>query len=125
MKRTLLVLTLLAVSAFGFAQQLTIAMVPKLVGIDYFAATQQGAQEAVDEIGDIRFIHRGPTTASVNEQIQLIENFITAGVDVIAIAPNDPQAIAPALQSAVDAGIKVVTFDADARDLFVNQVGLL
>ena len=124
MKRTLLVLTLLAVSAFGFAQQLTIAMVPKLVGIDYFAATQQGAQEAVDEIGDIRFIHRGPTTASVNEQIQLIENFITAGVDVIAVAPNDPQAIAPALQSAVDAGIKVVTFDADAnaRDLFVNQV---
>ncbi len=124
MKRTLLILVTLTFFTLGTAQQLTVAMIPKLVGIDYFAATEQGAQEAVDEIGNIRFIHRGPTTASVNEQIQLIENFITAGVDVIAVAPNDPQAIAPALQSAMDAGIQVVTFDADAnaRNLFVNQV---
>jgi rhamnose transport system substrate-binding protein len=44
-------------------------------------------------------------------------------VDVISIAANDPKAVAPALQSARDAGIKVITWDADAdaRDLFVNQ----
>lgn len=118
-------LALVAFSGLTFAQddQITIAMIPKLVGIDYFAATQQGAEQAVEEIGNIEFIHRGPTTASVNEQIQLIENFVTAGVDVIAVAANDPAAIAPALQSARDAGVIVVTFDADAdaRDLFVNQ----
>ena len=124
MTRILLILITLTFFTLGAAQQLTVAMIPKLVGIDYFAATEQGAQEAVNEIGNIRFIHRGPTTASVNEQIQLIENFVTAGVDVIAVAPNDPQAIAPALQSAMDQGIQVVTFDADAnaRNLFVNQV---
>lgn len=118
-------LVLAAFSGLTFAQdeQITIAMIPKLVGIDYFAATQQGAEQAVAEIGNIRFIHRGPTTASVNEQIQLIENFVTSGVDVIAIASNDPSAVAPALQSAMDAGILVVTFDADAdvRDIFINQ----
>jgi rhamnose transport system substrate-binding protein len=119
----LTVSAVLSVLGYGLAQQITIAMIPKLVGIDYFAATEQGAQEAVDEIGGIRFIHRGPTEARVNDQIELIENFITAGVDVIAVASNDPQAIAPALQRAMDAGVKVVTFDADAnaRHLFVNQ----
>lgn len=118
-----MVVGVMALLGYGLAQQITIAMVPKLVGIDYFAATEQGAQEAVDEIGDIRFIHRGPTEARVNDQIELIENFITAGVDVIAVASNDPQAIAPALQRAMDAGVKVVTFDADAnaRHLFINQ----
>jgi rhamnose transport system substrate-binding protein len=121
-----LALTAVALAALighGLAQQITIAMIPKLVGIDYFAATEQGAQEAADEIGGIRFIHRGPTEARVNAQIELIENFITAGVDVIAVASNDPQAIAPALQRAMDAGVRVVTFDADAdaRHLFINQ----
>jgi rhamnose transport system substrate-binding protein len=122
-RRFLAVAALLAFLELGMAQQITIAMIPKLVGIDYFAATEQGAQEAADEIGGIRFVHRGPTEARVNAQIELIENFITAGVDVIAVASNDPQAIAPSLQRAMDAGVKVVTFDADAdaRDLFVNQ----
>lgn len=118
-------LVLAAFSGLAFAQdeQITIAMIPKLVGIDYFAATEEGARQAVEEIGNIEFIHRGPTTASVNEQIQLIENFVTAGVDVIAVAANDPAAIAPALQDAMDNGVLVVTFDADAdaRHLFVNQ----
>ncbi|MEZ0348357.1 MAG: substrate-binding domain-containing protein [Thermus sp.] len=107
------------------AQQrtLTIAMIPKVVGIDYFNATRMGAEQAVRELGGIRFIHQGPTEARVDRQIELIENFITARVDVIAVASNDPVAIAPALQKAQRAGIKVVTYDADAnaRDVFVNQ----
>jgi len=126
MKKTIALiasLALFAAASMGAAQQIQIAMIPKLVGIDYFAATEQGAQAAADELDNVRLIHRGPTTASVNDQIQLIENFITAGVDAIAVAANDPQAIAPALQRAMDEGIVVVTFDADAnaRDLFVNQ----
>jgi len=109
----------------GAAQQrtFTIAMIPKVVGIDYFNATRKGAEDAVKELGGIRFIHQGPTEARVDRQIELIENFITARVNAIAVASNDPVAIAPALQKAQRAGIKVVTFDADAnaRDVFVNQ----
>ncbi|MDZ7801997.1 MAG: substrate-binding domain-containing protein [Trueperaceae bacterium] len=120
---TLAALTLTAAFGLGLAQDVRIAMIPKLVGIDYFAATEQGATQAANELDNVELIHRGPTTASVNDQIQLIENFITAGVDVIAVSANDPQAIAPALERAMDEGIHVVTFDADAnaRDLFVNQ----
>jgi rhamnose transport system substrate-binding protein len=108
----------------AFAQEeITVAMIPKLVGIDYFNATERGAEEAAAELGNIRLIYRGPTTDRVDLQIELIETYIGAGVDVIAVASNDPVAIAPALQRAMDEGIKVVTWDADAdaRDVFINQ----
>ena len=105
------------------AQQYTIAMIPKLVGIGYFNATQKGAEEAAKALGDVRLIYRGPSQASVTDQVQLVNDMITAKVNAILIAANDPKALAPVLQKAMDAGIKVVTFDADAnaRNLFVNQ----
>jgi ABC-type sugar transport system substrate-binding protein len=113
-----------ALLGMAFAQkQITIAMIPKLVGIDYFNATEQGAKEAAAELGNIRLIYQGPTEGRVDKQIELIENFITAKVDVISVASNDPVAIAPVLDKARKAGIKVVTWDADAnvRDVFCNQ----
>lgn len=101
---------------------ITVFMIPKFVGIRYFDASEKGAREAAGELG-IKLVHKGATTASVPEQIKLIESAISQRVDVISIAANDPAAIAPALQQARDVGIKVVTWDADAnvRDLFVNQ----
>ncbi len=105
--------------------KITIAMVPKLKGIDYFNACEQGAREAVKELSDIELIYDGPTEGRVDKQIEMVDNFITQHVDVIAIASNDPIAITPVLQKARRAGIHVVTFDADARqdtrELFINQ----
>lgn len=114
---------LLAGASAAFAQQYTIAMIPKLVGIGYFNATQKGAEEAAKQLGDVRLIYRGPSQASVTDQVQLVNDMITAKVDAVLISANDPKALAPVLKKAMDAGIKVVTFDADAnaRDLFVNQ----
>lgn len=117
-------ITVALVGSIGFAKQYTIAMIPKLVGIGYFTATQKGAEEAAAQLGDVRLIYRGPSTASVTDQVQMINDMITAKVDAILVSANDPKALAPVLEKAMKAGIKVVTFDADAnaRDLFVNQV---
>jgi rhamnose transport system substrate-binding protein len=103
-------------------KQITVFMIPKFVGIRYFDATEKGAMEAAAELG-FKVIHRGPTEASVPKQIELIETAIQSKVDVISLAANDPAALAPALRKARAAGIKVVTWDADAnvRDIFVNQ----
>lgn len=100
----------------------TLYMIPKFVGIKYFDASQKGAEEAAKELG-IRLIHRGPNEASVPKQIELIETAIQSKVNVISVAANDPAALAPSLKKAQAAGIKVITWDADAnaRDLFVNQ----
>ena len=106
--------------------QLRIGMMPKLVGISYFDATEQGAREAAEELG-VRLIYDGPTGATSEEQLQLLNGWVAQGVDVIAVAPNDPEAISKTLRGALEAGAKVLTWDTDAnpvksgRSLFVNQ----
>jgi rhamnose ABC transporter rhamnose-binding protein len=119
-----LALLLLTCSKQG-SNKITVAMVPKLKGIDYFNACERGAREAVKELADVELIFDGPTEGRVDKQIEMVDNFITQHVDVIAVASNDPVAIVPVLQKARLAGIHVITYDADAeqnaRELFINQ----
>jgi ABC-type sugar transport system substrate-binding protein len=99
--------------------------VPKLIGIGYFGATTLGQQQAAEELGNVSVSTDGPTDANIDDQIQVIDSYITQGVDGILFAANDPVAIAPVLRKALDAGIYVVGYDAnsepDARQWFVNQ----
>ncbi len=103
---------------------LTIGVMPKLVGIDFFNATEKGAREAAKELG-VTIDYDGPTTNDVNVQSQMVETWIAKKYDAIAIAPNDPETISTVLSDARAKGIKVVSWDADsrkdARDFFVNQ----
>lgn len=108
-------------------EDMTIAMLPKFKGENYFDACKTGAQEAADELG-ISLLYDGPSQdqATNQKQVDILEGWIAQGVNVIIVSPNDPTAIAPTLKKAQEAGIKVVTFDADAqedaRDIFVNQI---
>ena len=99
--------------------------VPKLVGIGYFNATSKGIADAAAEMKTMDAKTDGPTKANIDDQITLIDNYITSGVDGILFAANDPVAIAPVLKKALAAGINVVGYDAnstpDARQWFVNQ----
>jgi ABC-type sugar transport system substrate-binding protein len=106
-------------------KNLVIRDVPKLIGIGYFAATTKGMEEAAKELGNIDFKTDAPTEAKIEKQIEFLDNFITQGVDVLLYASNDPVAIAPVLKKALDQGILVIGYDADAeedaRQFFVNQ----
>ncbi|GMU91288.1 MAG: rhamnose ABC transporter substrate-binding protein [Candidatus Hydrogenedentota bacterium] len=105
-------------------KQLTIGVMPKLIGIPFFNATEKGAKEAGAELG-VHVVFDGPQTNDVQLQAQMIETWIAKNYDAIAVAPNDPDAIAPVLEKARRRGIKVIAWDADAkkaaRDFFVNQ----
>jgi len=115
------VLVLLTVSSFATYK---IAFIPKLVGIPYFNAMEDGGKRAAKDLG-VEFIYTGPTTDSVAKQIEIIDNLITKGVDAIAVAPNDPAAITGIMKKAKEKGILVMTSDTDGaqgvRELFVNQ----
>lgn len=106
-------------------QDIVLVDVPKLVGIGYFAATTLGQQQAAEELGNVTVTTDAPTEANIDDQIAVIENYITQGVNGILFAANDPQAIAPVLTRALEAGIHVVGYDAnstpEAREWFVNQ----
>jgi ABC-type sugar transport system substrate-binding protein len=106
-------------------QPITIVDVPKLIGIGYFNATSLGIQQAAEELGNVTATTDGPTEANIDDQIAVIDNYITQGVNGVLFAANDPVAIAPVLRRALEQGIHVVGYDAnsepDAREWFVNQ----
>lgn len=54
--------------------------------------------------------------ASSARQMAVLEQAIAEGFDALAISVTNPACIAPLLDRAVDAGIKVLTFDSDAAE---------
>jgi len=106
-------------------EKLTIAVVPKLVGIPYFNASETGAKQAGEELG-VEVIYTGPTEADAAQQVKVIEDLISKQVDAIAVAPNDAAALTPVLKKAKDAGIKVFDWDTPADpsvvELSVHQI---
>jgi rhamnose transport system permease protein len=105
-------------------QPLTVAMMPKSKGNAYFIACRKGAEEAAKELG-VTLLWDGPTDPDPARQNEVVDTWITRGVDVIAVAVENREGISSALRRARSRGIKVITWDADsepdARDFFVNQ----
>ena len=103
---------------------LTVALMPKSKGNAYFIACRKGAEEAAAELG-VKLIWDGPTDPDPAKQNEVIDTWITRGVDVIAVAVENREGISSVLKKARQRGIKVLTWDADAeidaRDFFVNQ----
>ncbi|MBK5502690.1 autoinducer 2 ABC transporter substrate-binding protein [Peribacillus sp. TH14] len=103
----------------------TIAIVPKIDGIPYFNAVEEGALEAGNDLG-VKVIYTGPPTASSEQQEAIITKLIAKKVDVIAVSANDPYKLGSVLQKAKSKGIKVITWDSDTnasyRSFFVNMV---
>ena len=112
-------------SGEGKAKKITICLIPKKKGLPYFTSCAEGAAEAAKELGNVELIYDGPTDGSPEKQASMIEQYTLKGVDVIAVSPNDPNVVAPALRKARAKGIHVISWDADAvqdsRDFFVNQ----
>ena len=69
---------------------ITVVDVPKLIGIGYFDATSKGIAEAAAEMGNMTATTDGPVEANIDDQITVIDNYITKGVDGILFAANDP-----------------------------------
>ena len=92
-----------------------IALVVKSLGIGFFDAAHQGAQEAAKELKDVEIIYTGPAKATAEGQIEVINTLIAQNVKAIVISANDPDALVPVLKKAMSRGIKVVSFDSAVR----------
>lgn len=124
---TLSVLVLVLTISFSsvLAKDYTILVMPKLVGIPYFNASEDGALQAGKDLG-VEVIYAGPTQADAAAQVKMIEDYISRGVDAIAVAPNDPAALTPVLKKAKERGILVMDWDTpadkDVVELSVHQI---
>jgi rhamnose transport system substrate-binding protein len=105
-------------------RRIQIAMMPKAKGDPYFISCRQGAEQAAKELG-VDLLWDGPTDLDPAKQNEVIEAWITRGVDVIAVSVENKAGISTVLRKARSKGIRVITWDADAeadaRDFFVNQ----
>ena len=85
---------------------------------------RQGAEEAARQLG-ATLIWDGPTDLDPGRQNEVVESWITRGVDVIAVSVENKASISTALRKARSRGIKVIAWDADAetdaRDFLINQ----
>lgn len=106
------------------ADDVRIAIVVKALGIGFFEAAAEGAQEAADELGNVEIIYTGPTDTTAEGQIEVINTLIAQQVDAIAISANDTDALVPALKRAMARGITVISWDSgvasEGRQLHLN-----
>ncbi|WP_293661709.1 sugar ABC transporter substrate-binding protein [Rhodoferax sp. OV413] len=69
-----------------------------------------GAKKAGQKAG-VKFIELAAEKGELSKQLAIVEDMITRKVNAIAIAPVDSAGIAPAINKALAAGIKVVAVD--------------
>ena len=105
--------------------KIRIGLLPKSKHLDYFNSCADGARDAAAKLPDLDLVYDGPSSADPTAAADLMNQWIAKRFDVIAVAPNDPNVLAPVMQKARGQGIHVLTWDTDAppevREFFVNQ----
>jgi len=90
------------------AEVYDIAIVVKNFASSFWAQHVEGAEKAAADLGINLTSHAPEKPENIEEQIAILEDLITAGVDCIALAPTNTEAIAAGIVKLNDAGIPVV-----------------
>ncbi len=92
-------------------------------GNPFWAAVEKGALETAAALGLDVSVISPPAESDVASQIAQIEDAIAQGVAGIALAPTDPAALAPVVDEAIAAGVKVVFVDTMGSNEGVTFIG--
>jgi ribose transport system substrate-binding protein len=124
----LLILLLVAGTVFAGGTKEAAADKPLKVGYvvnfmshEWYQNIVNGAKARAEELGIELLI--ADANLDVSAQISAAENFITQGVDVLALTPVDAKALAPVVRMAKEAGIPVIT-ESNVVDGAVTYVGI-
>src|SRR5581483_2076202 len=100
-------------------KSLTFGLVAKSQSNPVFQAARVGAENAAKDLGTkngvaIKIDWRTPNDEDSQKQAEAIEQLVLAGADGIAVSCSDANKLTDAINSAVDNGVPVATFDSDA-----------
>ena len=109
-KFALVMLATLYFSSIASAKDLVIMTSLPSMEFPFFVHMQKQLDQEAQSIGGIKILSADGQNR-VPKQTADVESAIIQGVDGIIISPIDVNAMAPALQQAIDAGIPVVTVD--------------
>lgn len=105
--------------------KITVGLLPKRKGINYFTSCSEGAAEAAKELGNVDLVYDGPTEGDPTKAADLVSQWALQGFDVIAVSADDGNILGNAMKKAQAGGAKTITWDADvpadSRSFFVNQ----
>jgi ribose transport system substrate-binding protein len=107
-----------------------IAVIPKGTTHAFWKAIHAGARRAAEDLG-VSIVWMGPEKEDDRkQQIEVVQSFISRGIDAIVLAPLDARALVRPVETAVQRGIPVVIIDSgldsDAISSFVatdNRAG--
>lgn len=126
MKKLLLAAAgVLALAASAQAQQTTVLLSMKGPGAGnpFWAAVEAGAKDKAKALGVNLVVLAPPQETDITAQIAQIEDQIAKGVQAIALAPTDPNALAPVVKQAQAKGIPVVFVDTKGSNEGVTFIG--
>ena len=115
-------------AASGAKKPLTIAVIPKGTTHEFWKSIHAGAIQATQELaqqGDtVSIIWKGPLREDDREQqVQVVEGFLSQGVQGIVLAPLDSRALVRPVEEAKGAGIPTVIIDSGLQsDAMVSFV---
>jgi ribose transport system substrate-binding protein len=124
------VLLLAAVSqTFGAAAQeqddgaYEIVFIMKSLANPFFIDMEDGAREEAAKLGVNLTVLAPQREIDTAEQMTIVENQITLGVDAIILVPNGSRELAPAIKAANDAGIPVLIVDTKMDPEAMKEAG--
>jgi simple sugar transport system substrate-binding protein len=92
------------------AEPYEIVTVVKITGIPWFNRMEEGVKQAAQELG-VNAYQVGPADADPAQQVKVVEDLISKGVDAIAVVPNDAKAMEPVFAKAKEKGIIILTHE--------------
>src|SRR5579862_1866129 len=97
----------------------TFGLVAKSQSNPVFQAARTGAEQAAKDLGEkygitIKIDWRTPNDEDSQKQAEAIERLTLSGVDGMAVSCSDANKLTDAINSAVNNGVPVATFDSDA-----------
>ncbi len=112
---TALAIVFCAAPVNGADKKYTIAVIPKGTTHEFWKSIHAGANKAAQEVG-CEIIWKGPLKESDREdQIKVVEDFVTLGVSGIVLAPLDDTALRMPVAEAKRQGIPTVIMDSDLK----------
>ncbi|CZF85911.1 sugar ABC transporter substrate-binding protein [Grimontia marina] len=93
------------------AEEVLIGLITKTNTNPFFVKMKEGAEAKANALDAKVSSFAGRFDGDTDSQVQAIENLVAAGATGILITPSDPQALAPVVKRARDAGVLVIALD--------------